>query len=524
MAPDDVFVPHPVSTPMPERDAGASDDGLAYTEGEQLLALFKDNIEAIAIAIVMALVIKFFCVEAFQIPTGSMQPTLMGEHGGRPGDRILVDKWAYLLQDPARWDVPVFRYPLDESRNFIKRLVGLPGEEIRIGPFGDIWIRNAAKAQEERTDFEIARKHARARNQLFSPVYPPAELPRANRSLREDHRVGNPDSRLGPEHYWRRLNDERHAWSFPALGRFEFGGGEQAGFENIYTITKHTSPSSWYQVGASAQAVRDIRVMGTITWLAPPKGSPTPVQDSSFRLSWRPDDHFEADFVISNDPKHSTVHIRRDDVLVARKAINLRGGPGASYAFSFEYVDGDARLTIDETEIAVVPDGRAVDDAIDQNKQSLSVFAEGSALVLSNVRIHKDLVYGRDGAHAEEIRSGMVIPDDSYFMLGDNTDHSKDSRRWDITWRRLKDGAVIEYDDSERNFERKVDRNDPSIYWNVVTDRKGVERRWQSDEEEPGGRGERYAPFVRREHIVGRAFLKFWPLTPNFPNRLGFIH
>ena len=516
--------PAPLSSPR-EGQQASQDQGLAFTEGEQLLSFFKDNLEAVAIAIVMALVIKFFCVEAFQIPTGSMQPTLMGEHGGRPGDRILVDKWAYLFRGPARWDVPVFRYPLDESRNFIKRVVGLPGEEIRIGPFGDIWVRDIAKAREERTDFEVARKPARARNQLFSPVYPPASLPLANRSRRKEFDVGVSEERLGPIRYWRRLADEREAWSFPELGTFHFEGGREAGFESIYTITRSTSPPSWYQIGASAQAVRDLRVMGTLSWPAPPRETgAVPATSSTFRLTWSPDDHFEAILVISSNEKRSAVVVRRDDTLVARKAINLRGGPGTTYAFSFEYVDGDARLTIDGEEIAIVADGRSIDDEIDQNKQSLSFHAEGASLLLTDVVIHKDLMYDRSGIHSEEVRSGIEIPANAYFMLGDNTLQSKDSRRWDISWVRLKDGTVIEYDNE--NYEQQVDGEDPSVQWIIVTDRQGVERRWRSRDEDPTsiGGGDRFAPFVLRHQIVGRAFLRFWPLTPGFPNRLGFIH
>ena len=135
------------------------------------LEALKDNIEAFTIALIMALVIKHFCVEAFKIPTGSMVPTLYGDnyHPDRDGDRILVDKWAYLLSPPERWDIPVFRYPLDRSRNFIKRIVGLPGEHLRIHA-GDIWTKIAGSDDE----FEIARKPARVRDQLFFPVYPPA--------------------------------------------------------------------------------------------------------------------------------------------------------------------------------------------------------------------------------------------------------------------------------------------------------------------------------------------------------------
>ncbi len=70
------------------------------------------------------------------------------------GDRLLVDKLAYEFIEPKRWDVVVFRYPNAAWRNYIKRLVGLPGETIRI-QYGDIWTRRASAGE---TEFHIARK------------------------------------------------------------------------------------------------------------------------------------------------------------------------------------------------------------------------------------------------------------------------------------------------------------------------------------------------------------------------------
>ena len=91
-------------------------------------------------AIVMAVMLKYFVVEAYKIPTGSMQPTLMGNEDTGIFDRILVDKLSFHLRDPERFEIVVFKYPLDRSKNFIKRLVGMPGEHFRIAE-GDLWTR-----------------------------------------------------------------------------------------------------------------------------------------------------------------------------------------------------------------------------------------------------------------------------------------------------------------------------------------------------------------------------------------------
>lgn len=67
------------------------------------------------------------------------------------GDRIIVSKFAYELNDPKRWDVIVFKYPANPKQNYIKRLIGLPGETIKL-EFGNVYVRN------ETGGFDIARK------------------------------------------------------------------------------------------------------------------------------------------------------------------------------------------------------------------------------------------------------------------------------------------------------------------------------------------------------------------------------
>jgi len=105
----------------------------------------REWVESIIIAIVLALFIRTFIVQAFKIPSGSMQPTLM------QGDRILVNKFIYgaripftdfrlpAVRQPKRADVIVFIYPGDTKKDFIKRLIGLPGEKVEIKE-GNIFI------------------------------------------------------------------------------------------------------------------------------------------------------------------------------------------------------------------------------------------------------------------------------------------------------------------------------------------------------------------------------------------------
>ena len=89
-------------------------------------SVFRQYAEAFIIAIVLALVIRTFVVQAFKIPSGSMLPTL------QIGDHILVNKFIYWFTDPHRGDIIVFKFPQDEGRDFIKRVIGLPGEKVEV--------------------------------------------------------------------------------------------------------------------------------------------------------------------------------------------------------------------------------------------------------------------------------------------------------------------------------------------------------------------------------------------------------
>ena len=89
-------------------------------------SVVREYAEAFAIAIVLALIIRMFVVEAFKIPSGSMIPTLL------VGDHLLVNKFIYKFTEPERGEVIVFKYPDDPSRNFIKRIIGVGGDTIEV--------------------------------------------------------------------------------------------------------------------------------------------------------------------------------------------------------------------------------------------------------------------------------------------------------------------------------------------------------------------------------------------------------
>lgn len=180
--------------------------------------VFRETLESLAVAFILALLFKSFVADAFIIPTGSMAPTLMGAHkdiqcsecgyqyqsgaseefdsstGARKevrvvqticplcrqrdtmdmeknsnhttfsGDRILVSKLAYALGTPKRWQVIVFKFIEIAKQNYIKRCVGLPGETLKIW-HGDIYVKDSKDSEglssvQTQDGYRIARKPA----------------------------------------------------------------------------------------------------------------------------------------------------------------------------------------------------------------------------------------------------------------------------------------------------------------------------------------------------------------------------
>ncbi len=104
----------------------------------QTKSRLRENIEAIVVAVILALFIRTFIVQAFKIPSGSMKETL------QIGDHILVNKFIYGIKlpflqttlisitDPQRDDIVVFEFPEDNDKDFIKRVVGVAGDAVEV--------------------------------------------------------------------------------------------------------------------------------------------------------------------------------------------------------------------------------------------------------------------------------------------------------------------------------------------------------------------------------------------------------
>jgi signal peptidase I len=130
-------------------------------------SLFREYLEAAVIAVLLALFIRAFVVQAFKIPSGSMKPTLL------IGDHILVNKFIYgikvpftdhyilQIKKPKRGDIVVFKWPRNERKDFIKRIVGVEGDTIEIK--GDVLYVNNEEIETtyvgRYSDKELGRAH-----------------------------------------------------------------------------------------------------------------------------------------------------------------------------------------------------------------------------------------------------------------------------------------------------------------------------------------------------------------------------
>lgn len=146
-------------------------------------SMVREYAEAIAIAIILALFIRTFVVQAFKIPSGSMKMTLL------VGDHILVNKFLYGIklplidkeiihfQTPNRRDIVVFRYPVDPSKDFIKRVIGLPGDRIRIEN-KRVYVNDQVQDEPyvQHSDPRVLPASANPRDNMETVVVPPHSL------------------------------------------------------------------------------------------------------------------------------------------------------------------------------------------------------------------------------------------------------------------------------------------------------------------------------------------------------------
>ncbi|MEN6365449.1 MAG: S26 family signal peptidase [Thermoguttaceae bacterium] len=480
-------------------------------------AAVRETIESIVIAFVLAFLFRTFEAEMFVIPTGSMAPTLMGRHkdltcpkcgcpyqvgtsdevdsdgaskgwqyriasGTCPmcryradlsrereypsynGDRILVGKFFYELRDPDRWDVVVFKFPgdgtADARTNFIKRLIGLPGETIRIRN-GDIWVRRGDEP------FRIARKPPRKLLAVLQPVF--------------------------DNDYMRRMAKEGWPARWTAESAGDWRSDDDVTFHTDGTATgpqwlryHHRIPtaSQWAELeshgtiaaeSVAPQLIRDFtaynasRVQGTN--FAP--------RFDTFGRFWVGDLAVQCTVDLQSPKGELIFELRKGgrrfecrlDAATGRAELSISGSdmrkfrPTASTPFRgpgrhdvrFSNCDNELRLWIDGRVMAFDGPtayenlGNTLPDAGDLSP--VGIAAVGAQATLSHLAIFRDLYYISDMSVADPSRSigevsiaggpgsepanrterpgpDYVLKPDQFFMLGDNSARSKDGRLW----------------------------------------------------------------------------------------------
>ncbi len=426
--------------------------------------------EWLIVAFATTLVFIVFEMQAYTIPTGSMADTLRGAHFGlrcpqcayrydydflpkyygrdrnetpgdnvevrppgprcpscgyrfesverRPvlkGDRIFVLKCLYQFVEPKRWDIIVFKNPLNPQENYIKRLIGLPGETVEIVD-GDIYIND-----------RIARKPRRVQEELWMCVYDNDYQP-------VNPRAGNFNSKSG---VWRQPfeNDPNSNWDLNAHGPtvFSLDGGADEVHTLVYdTRTGNDFKATYAYDDSQLHPVMPIcsDLMVRFDVRAADSSATAGIGLSKYGVEYRGWVDFKGAMRIEK------ILAGGDTEELASRTIDIAPGKGAQ-RMRFANVDhvlvlefGDERLEHD------LGDGRDDAGARRAVMPTAKLFGSGE-LTLWHVGIFRDMHYinfrpqdGRKIFRADE-GDPFVLGADEFFVLGDNTPASLDCRWWE---------------------------------------------------------------------------------------------
>jgi signal peptidase I len=424
-------------------------------------AEIANTFEWLITAFILAFVFRAFVMEAFRIPTGSMADTLKGahfrlrctqcgyrfDHGFTPGyysmpedtipsgqvpmrqqvrcpscafrmppnepapvangDRILVLKCIYQFLEPHRWDVIVFKNPINPTENYIKRLIGLPGDTVEIID-GDVYINGL-----------IARKPPEIQKNLWMPVYD------------NDFQPVNPNERGGfSGHRWTPpFHLEDSAWQIgsdnPTQLRLDCPPGETS------ALTYGTPWANGFGVTyAYNEEVHYGRqpVCGDLMcrFYVQPAGTEGRI---GITLSKRGTDYrawidLAGQMVIAKVCNGQEVILDRKDVKPPR--------PEAFTLVKFANVDHRLMFAFDGNEL-IVDLGRTPDALGRSTSQPprAEIFGSGK-LTLSHIALFRDIYYTSEGQGSGRAVEGkpFTLNADEFFVLGDNSPNSEDGRWW----------------------------------------------------------------------------------------------
>lgn len=407
----------------------------------QAFASVRRPLEIFLFVFVLLLLVQEFIAETFIVPTGSMAPALLGHHrqvacpgcgllvrvgrydpkdealnrrryetaacsncgcdqlglaGVRDtrGDRLLVNKLIYELRRPRRWELAVFRL---FAIIFVKRIIGLPGELLEIRD-GDIYVDGA-----------LARKTL-------------AELKAMRILVFDNDHQPQPD---GWRNRWELLPSYRGA--HPLVGtELHLQPGEGEDFAEV--CYSHQSHAVFDEYGYNGKASRQASVHDFMLecQLEVTSGN------GWVRLALTDgQDRVVAELPVSqpngaNEQKPARLYVHGQPQEQAVTApVSLQ--PGKRYNLEMAFVDRRATLAIDGAMVFTVDLPTATRRAGVSRPATLGV--QGVSAVVRHVRLYRDVHYTQDGANAVG-GTGVRLGPDQYFVLGDNSPRSEDSRHW----------------------------------------------------------------------------------------------
>lgn len=172
---------------MGSKKSADTETNIINSHFQKYAKIYWEYLQAILIAIVLALLVRAFIIQAFKIPSGSMLETL------QIGDHILVNKFIFHFTEPKRGDIIVFKFPGDKKKDYIKRLIGVPGDRLEIKK-QNVYINNVLL--DEPLD-EVYAEHKGIRNDIpqrddFGPMI----IPEKCYFMMGDNRDRSSDSRF----------------------------------------------------------------------------------------------------------------------------------------------------------------------------------------------------------------------------------------------------------------------------------------------------------------------------------------
>ncbi len=370
------------------------------------------------------------------------------------GDRILVMKYVYLINEPARWDVVVFKSPVepqvhDYTQNYIKRLVGKPGETVMLLD-GDVYVApNSTNSDETPTfdQFRIQRKSDEVQDALWRVVYENDFHPRQDQPLTRNRNWIQP---------WRATNGT--GWTQDKHGgrTFAFNGADTtsaAGLRFDVNATSDIYPlSDFLGYNQTGNFPRDILFSAGNLWnqsLMPPRHV---VDDLKLAVSYeRQSGDGPLRLKLSKGSDLFIAECLPDRVRLLR-TMTTAGAPEtvvAETAYDFgnrpvrielQNVDYRASVRIDGNELLATgdeytPDPLAlIDETASKPVPIVEISAAGQTGQVNHVGLYRDIYYlnresGRPIRWAEP-RTPIRLGDDEYFVCGDNSEMSWDARLW----------------------------------------------------------------------------------------------